>query len=208
MKKAFIYALVAATLMTACKKTETENEKPSVTTYQIVSEGSKIGWAGHMDGESNEGSFELESDGLSVNNGKVVGGSFSIPIASLNVLNLEGELKNMLETHLKSADFFNLAIHPNAKFVIKEVSPYNHADTEGVIPGANFLIKGDFTMLGKTKTIEFPAKITSGGNLINVVATLKINRLDYGMSYASDPNVPDHYIYPDVDLELVVFAKK
>ncbi|WP_454804639.1 YceI family protein [Mucilaginibacter phyllosphaerae] len=51
-------------------------------------------------------------------------GSFIIPIVSLNVLNLEGDLKAMLENHLKSGDFFNGAIHPNAKFEIKKVSPY------------------------------------------------------------------------------------
>lgn len=208
MKKILTYAALTAALITGCKKSEIEPNRPNAVAYQIIPEASRVGWSGHTANETNEGSFDVGGDGLTVADGKVASGSFTIPIASLKVSNLEGELKNMLETHLKSADFFNIAIHPNAKFNIKSVTPYTGTISEGVIPGANYLVKGELTMLGKTKSIEFPAKITLGSSLVNVVAILKINRLDFGMTYASDPSKPEHYIYPNVDLALVLVAKK
>ncbi|WP_454804233.1 hypothetical protein [Mucilaginibacter phyllosphaerae] len=39
-------------------------------------------------------------------------------------------------------------------------------------------------MLGKTKEIEFKAKVMMAGEGLNVLAKFKINRLDYGMNYA------------------------
>lgn len=195
-------------LLTSCKKSENKPADATTDIYQVVPEYSKVAWVGSMDNQSNTGSFNIEGDGLKVKNGEIQLGSFTIPIISLNVINLEGDGKAMLETHLKSGDFFNLLIYPTAKFSITSVEPYTQVGKEGVVAGANHLIKGDFTLLGKMRRIEFPAKITIAGDMLNVLANLKINRLDYGMTYASDPTAAGHYIYPEVDLVLGLMAKK
>lgn len=206
MKKISIYIL-SFTLLFSCKKSEQDVISPSATIYHVDAETSSIGWAGSMDSQTNTGTFGIESTSLSVEDGKIVSGTFKIPILSLAVTNLEGASKAALETHLKSSDFFNFLIHPNASFTILKVSPYNGKVTEGMVAGANSVVSGKFTMLGVSRNIEFYAKIANQGSLINIFAMLEINRLDYGMSYASDPAVPAHYIEPQVDIILSVLAK-
>lgn len=94
-----------------------------------------------MNGHFNHGTFSVNSTDLKVKDGIVTDGTFSIPISSLNVLNLTGEPKGQLEGHLKSEDFFNILLHPTATFKITSTEPYSNSHQDDVVSGANYVIE-------------------------------------------------------------------
>lgn len=205
MKKTFLFALSAVMLFASCKK---DNDKQA-DTYTVDSESSLVTWQGYLANDYyNEGTFSVSQTDIKVRDGKVEGGTFTIPILSLDVINLEGEAKGQLEAHLKSPDFFDIMLYPNARFEITKMEAHTPTD-EDAVEGANTRVTGKFTMLGVTKTISFPARIDVGSGVVEVEALFSINRLDWGMDYASDPDAGDeHYILPTVDLHLQVVAEK
>jgi len=101
--------------------------------------------------------------------------------------------------HLKGADFFDAAKFPTITFkstAVKEVAK------------GRLEVTGTFTMKGVSKTIVIP--INNLGTLVdpwkNVVAgfegAVKVNRMDYGVSYG--PGL----VGDDVDIDLNIEAKK
>jgi polyisoprenoid-binding protein YceI len=204
MKKSILIAISTMVLLTNCKK-----EPVNINEYSVNSTESQVEWKGYLaEGHFNRGIFSIEGAELKTIKGKVEGGRFTIPILSLNVLNLTGDMKAGLEAHLKSPDFFNVLIHPNAYFEISKIIPYKNVNEPGVIEGANTMVTGRFTMLGVTKTISFPARIIFVDDKLEVEATFKINRVDWGMDYAADPAAGAHQILPLVDLHLKLLANK
>ncbi|TDH21320.1 YceI family protein [Segetibacter sp. 3557_3] len=204
MKKLFIQTLTLIVLLTSCKKTN-ENKTEH---YAINTPNTAIEWKGYLlSGYFNKGTFSVDGSDLRVKDGQVTGGSFSIPISSINVVNLDGPPKEQLESHLKSQDFFNILLHPTASFKITAVEPYS-ATGQDAVSGANYLITGRFTLLGVTKSISFPGRIIVAANTLQAEAMFTINRVDYGMSYAADPALGEHHILPTVDIHLNITATK
>jgi polyisoprenoid-binding protein YceI len=80
---------------------------------------------------------------------KVVGGTFTIDMTSITNQDIEDETyKQKLLGHLKSDDFFSTDKHPRATLLITKLTP----------TGQNtYQVKGNLTIKGITKTIEFPA---------------------------------------------------
>ena len=205
MKKILIQALAVMLLLSSCKKTnETKTDQ-----YTINTQNSVVEWKGYLlSGYFNRGTFSVNGTDIKVQDGKVIGGTFSIPISTLKVLNLDGPPKEQLQTHLKSADFFNILVHPTATFNITAVEPYRHTPAQGVVTGANYLLIGNFTLLGVTKSISFPTRIDVANNTLKAEALFTVNRVDYGMTYASDPALGEHHILPTVDIHLNITAVK
>ena len=205
MKKLLLHALTAIVLLAGCKKTN-ENKTEH---YTISTPNAAIEWKGYLlNGHFNHGTFSVNSTDLKVKDGIVTCGTFSIPISSLNVLNLTGEPKGQLEGHLKSEDFFNILLHPTATFKITSIEPYSNSHQDDVVSEANYVLKGDFTLLGITKSISFPSRIVFTNGTMQAEALFTINRADYGMTYASDPALGEHYILPTVDIHLKIAASK
>jgi polyisoprenoid-binding protein YceI len=87
--------------------------------------------------------------------------------------------------HLRTADFFEVDKYPDITFKSTKVEK----------KGKGFLLTGDFTMKGVTKSITFPFRIAgwlpvtdkSGGKM-GIAAETTINRRDYGVNWGS--NIP------------------
>jgi polyisoprenoid-binding protein YceI len=77
-----------------------------------------------------------------------------------------------LTGHLKSPDFFDVKNHPKAKFVSTKVEK----------AGDGYTVSGSLTLLGKTKPVTFPAKISTTDGL-SLTSTFKIDRTEWGMTY-------------------------
>jgi hypothetical protein len=60
-------------------------------------------------------------------------------------------------------------------------------------------------MKGITKNIEFPARITTSGNTVDAIAKFNINRKDWNIVYAGQP---DDLIRDDVHLGIAIKANK
>lgn len=200
MKKLFTYAFVAL-LLSACS----EEDNPASAHYEIDPTSSSVAWRGSTPEISNHGTISVNTDIITTENNRVTGGSFSLPLSSIQVLNLEGELKEQLKSHLLSTDFFNALLHPNVTFQVREVQVYSNNGEEGVVADANYAVTGELTFLDKSNTITFPAKIILTEDELQAEALITIDRLEWGMDYASDPD-GEQYILPHIELHLDLTA--
>ncbi|WP_224998559.1 YceI family protein [Cesiribacter sp. SM1] len=202
MKKAFIALLITGSLLVAGFHKEVKQ-----FSYRIDADSSVVEWRGASPKTAHNGSFAVNSPGLEVVNGQVTGGTFIIPIASIRNYDLPKLTKPLLIKHLKSEDFFNMALYPEASFTITKVEPLSHL-AAGTVAGANTVVSGNFTMIGNTHPISFPAKINFIDNRLDVEASFTIDRTKWGMLHASDPALKNRHIYPEVDIHLKVLAFK
>ena len=151
---------------------------------------------------------EIESTSIKVKDGIVAEGNFKMPLSSLKNLNLPDDQKPLLIGHLQSPDFFNMVLHPSLNFSIRKVSAYNGDDSIAV-PGSNYYVEGDLTMLGIVQPVAFPAKITVKEESLEVDADILIDRTRWGMNYATADTLSDeHYIEPEVTIKLHVAGTK
>jgi|SRR6185437_7098361 len=201
MKTTIAGILIMLVIAAGCKK-----EKPD--SYLIETSQSSIIWRGTSPIAENTGTFSVNGNNLKVKNGKLINGTFNVPINSLNVTNLPPDLKPVLTEHLLSADFFNVLVHPMAVFKIEKVDVLTGTPPDGSVANANFVIRGSLTMIGVTKPVNFPAKVDIVNNKVSAEAQLQINRTDWGMNYAADPALGDHHIYPMVNLKIKLVANK
>jgi polyisoprenoid-binding protein YceI len=87
------------------------------------------------------------------------------------------------DTHLKSADFFNVEKFPALTFKSKAVKK---------VDATKYDVTGDFTLLGVTKEITVPitrvgtGKDPWGGTRTGFDGTFTIKRSDYGMTFMLD----------------------
>src|SRR4026209_2071815 len=103
-----------------------------------------------------------------------------------------------LTTHLKTADFFDVAKFPEASFVSTAIKA-------GGENGASHTVTGNLTLHGVTKSITFPATINVTPDAATVESTFSINRKDFGINYAGQA---DNLIRDDVVLKLTIRASK
>ncbi|MFD0751128.1 YceI family protein [Mucilaginibacter calamicampi] len=80
------------------------------------------------------------------------------------------------DTHLKSADFFEVQRYPH--ITMKSVS-FKHKS------GANYVGRFNVTIKDKTKPFDVPFTYTENGNTAAITGTLKLNRLDFGVGSSS-----------------------
>jgi polyisoprenoid-binding protein YceI len=197
-----VASVVAGFLMVACNP-----QKVSTKEQFALNEAVSVAeWKGATSNTENTGSFAVKSEGLEAEDGRIKKGKFIIPIASIKNFNLPDPVKPQLLDHLKSPDFFNMVLYPEATFTVTSVVPYTGQEA-GAIAGANYRVSGDFTMLGKTNPVSFPAKILITGDKLTTEATFKIDRTKWGMTYATDPALKEHYIFPDVAIHLKLEGK-
>lgn len=175
------------------------------TEYSIVQGRSLINWSGSKLAGTHTGTFQVSKGTVSVDNGKVTGGNFTIDMNSLICTDLAaGQGKEKLEGHLKSADFFDVAAHPEATFEITKVTALEGSSD------ANSLIYGNLTMKGVSKQVGFKAMVNNKGNGITVTTPeFSINRTDFGMTYGSaslTDTVKDKAINDEVKLSITLGA--
>jgi polyisoprenoid-binding protein YceI len=112
------------------------------------------------------------------------------------------------DNHLRSADFFDAEKNPTLTF-----------KSTKVIPGADkdkFKVQGDLTMRGVTKPVTLDVEYLGGGpwgmggqvygTKKGWVATTKVNRLDWGISWNKTLDQGGTLLGDDVDLTLNVEA--
>lgn len=86
------------------------------------------------------------------------------------------EIENLTQ-HLKSTDFFNVREFPQCKFQSTEIEP----SEDGMCT-----VTGDLTILGNTKSISFPAKVSTEDGELKLEAEFNIDRTEFGMNYGED----------------------
>jgi polyisoprenoid-binding protein YceI len=103
------------------------------------------------------------------------------------------------DNHLRTADFFEVEKYPDMTFKSTKVEK----------KGEGWMLTGDFTLKGVTKSIAFPFQISgwlapdqrSGGKM-GITAETSINRRDYGVNYGT--NVPGSPIAVSDNIKIVL----
>jgi polyisoprenoid-binding protein YceI len=165
----------------------------AVEKYLITPENSKITFVASKVTGSHNGSFEKFS-GVIDYAGQPEKSRVTIIIDTASVTTDTPDLTK----HLKTADFFDVAKFPQAKFESTEIKA-------GGEKGATHTITGNLQLHGVTKSITFPATIVVSPGVITVDSTFSINRKDFGINYAG---AVDNLIHDEVVLTLNVRAVK
>ena len=169
------------------------------TTWTLDKNHTKIGFVvthmavSEVEGRFNdfEGSIVSKADDF---NGAEV--NFAAKAASIDT---ENEKRN---SDLKSPNFFDVEKYPDITFkgtLVKEAGKYK--------------LKGDFTMRGVTKKVEFDVAYggqidTGRGRKAGFKLTGKINRQDYGLTWANKVPTGEMVVSDDVEIVCKIEADK
>lgn len=181
LKSALILAIVAGT-------STKEKEMKIVNT-----ETSTAVWTGKKFGGSHTGTIQLKSGQLEFEGKTLTGGNFIIDMSSLDVTDLEGEMKGKLEGHLKSDDFFSTSSFPEATLVFTSIE--NLKDT--------YKVTANLTIKGKSNPINFDLEVV--GNIATTI--LNIDRSKYDVKYGSKSffkGLGDNFIYDNFEVAVVL----
>ena len=190
--------LMSCLLLSACHKED------NVQHYSLDQAASVIKWKGYLkDGSGNNGTINVTGELLANEKGAITGGAINMPLYSLINSNLPTDaLKDQLVHHLQSPDFFNMATYPQISFQLTSLT----ADER--LPGV-FRALGELTMLGKTKSVNFPVQLKLQGSQLEVTGETSIDRTQWGMNYASDERAANGmYIKPGIDVQFKLIAVK
>lgn len=213
MKKSILTLALISIAFTACK----ENKKDKVEVKEAVEvkqevekEGnvnittSTISWKGTKPGGGHDGTVNLSTGTLTLEEGAIKGGEFVIDMNSIKCSDIpEGEDNQKLVGHLKNDDFFSVEKFPTAKFVITSTEK----------DGDKLNITGNLTLKDVTKSITIPGTLSEGtdGNVTLKSEPFKIDRTDFGVTYKSkkiDAALKDKFIDDLMEFTISIDAKK
>lgn len=179
---AFAFAVVLSTLSVTAQ------------TKRVDAAKSTINWVGKKVTGQHEGTVNLKDGALVFKGKKLVGGNFTVDMASINTTDLSGKSKDNLNGHLKSDDFFGTDNFPTATLVFKSLSE----------KAKNlYTVTADLTIKGKTNPITFEMATTKN----TAVTTLKVDRTKYDIKYKSGSffeNLGDKVIYDEFELAVAL----
>jgi len=150
-------------------------------TYLLDASASSMAWAGKktlIKDYIDRGTIGLSAGKTVVTGGVVASGSVTVDMTTIKTLSTgKGSGESMMETHIKSADFFDVQKHPTAVFVLTALTP--HA-------GNLFAVDGTLTVKGITKPVAFSATVRADGNkLIMEAPEVRLDRTEWDIRYAS-----------------------
>lgn len=205
MKKTFLkLTAIAFTIFTvaACNSAETSEEAVAEmegVTAEITADttASEVMWEGNMLGlYGHTGTVAVQSGNLSVENGAVKSGTFTVDLTGINPTDDgydEENTKEKLIGHLSSDDFFNVAEFPTATFEV--------TGTEGTS------VMGNLTVRGKTnaETVQNVTVMEENGSVV-VTGELTFDRTKYDVNFST--GAADKVLSNDITLKVKVVGNK
>lgn len=164
----------------------------SAQTKKIEVATSKIEWLGKKVTGQHNGTVNFTDGAVVMKAGKLVGGSFTVDMASLTATDLSGEYQGKLNGHLKADDFFGTAKFPTATLVIKKI---------GAKSANVYTATADLTIKGITQPVTFD--MTVNGD--TATTTFNVDRTKYGIKYNSKSffeSIGDKAIYDEFELKV------
>lgn len=151
-------------------------------------------WTGKKFGGAHTGTIQLQEGNLDFKEDKISGGSFKMNMDSLIVTDLDGEMKEKLEGHLKSDDFFSTTSFPTADLKITSIEK----EKENVYNATASLTIKEITNPINFQLLEAGDKLT---------ATLTIDRSKYNVKYGSKSffkGLGDNFIYDNFEVKVTL----
>ena len=156
---------------------------------------SKIGWLGKKITGQHNGFINLKSGVLKMDSGQLVGGSFVVEMSTIKNIDLEGGSKEKLEKHLNSSDFFDTENFPTSTLIITNVMVSDEDNT--------YEVKGDLTIKGITKPIDFLLEMENNVAKTKVVVDRSLYDIRYGSKSFFD-NLGNRAIDNDFILDVML----
>ena len=214
MKAYYLLAAVALFIATSCSSksgnkvdaSDAKEATANVGSQKLVVDtlASTLAWKGYKPGGSHHGTLGIKQGELSIENGELVSGTFTLDMNKILCEDLtDAKMNEQLVGHLKSADFFDVAKYPEGKFTITTVEKLN----DGV---NTHRISGNLELKGVSKNITFDANVTNEGTIYKATtATFTIDRTQWGVNYGSKnifKDLKDSFINDDMEVTITIVA--
>jgi polyisoprenoid-binding protein YceI len=167
-------------------------------TWAVDPAHSKVGFAvKHMGIATVRGVFGEFSGSLEV--GDEIKASGSVKTASVDTN------EPQRDDHLRSADFFDAAAHPELTFASKSIE---------AVDDETFTITGELTLHGVTREVQLTAEVQGvdtdpwGNERVGVEITGQLSRSDYGMTFNQALGSGNMLVSDKVKLALDISAVK
>lgn len=139
-------------------------------------ERSTILWHGEKIGGAHDGTIDLKSADVKIEDKMPVSGSVVIDMTTIVDTDIKNDgMRKKLEEHLRSDDFFGVADHPEAVFSI--------SSSEKTVDGIK--VKGDLTIKGKTQPYEFITQMEEAEGGFIFKGKMDIDRTLFDVRYGS-----------------------
>ena len=151
--------------------------------HQIDVEQSKVEWTGRNLTGAHSGTIKLREGSIEIESGRPVRGSFTLEMRDIECADLkDGKMREMLEAHLKSEDFFDVIRFPEAVLLLSRITPLADAP----LGNPNYEITGDLTLKGMTRDLSFRAILApTPDGLLAADAHFDIDRTHWNVLYGS-----------------------
>ena len=169
---------------------------PEKGAHKVSTSASKVEWTARKVTGKHNGSVNIKEGELLIKDGYLTGGTFTIDMTSIKVLDLTGEYAAKLEGHLKSDDFFNTEKFPASTMKITKANAKGNGLYE---------VTGDLTIRGITKPVTFQTQLMPDGKKYKATANIVIDRSQYDVKYGSGKffeGLGDSTIYDEFDLAI------
>lgn len=176
--------LVALTLAALCAASAAAAD----VKYALTGDNTKLTFTGKKPDGKHDGGFAKLSGAATVPDGDLTKLSVALDIDTDSLYSDDAKLTG----HLKNADFFDVKNHPKATFKSTKIEKGDKTYT----------VTGELTLLGKTKTVSFPATIAATADALTVSTSFEIDRTEWGMNYGKGK------IDDKVKIGIAVTAKK
>ncbi|MCB1143872.1 MAG: YceI family protein [Leptospiraceae bacterium] len=204
MKNITYLLIIASLAVFNCKKSEPANTTSEAKETKVEVKGtptpvnvndSIINWYGAKMSMTHNGTVKLKEGTVYVEGKDVTGGKFTIDMSTIVNLDLDGEMKQKLEGHLRDTDFFEISKFPEVTFQITDVK--KKSDTE-------IDITGNLEMKGISKSISFPATIEYEGDAPkSAKAKVEFDRQIWGITYKGKADdIINDVVKAELDIKL------
>lgn len=184
--------------------TTLEQISPEQGIYSVHIDKSELSWIGkELSTKIHTGSLNISNGIIQVGDDNSVSGNIKINMSTINVTDLQGRSKEMLEKHLRSADFFEVENYPEAQINFKSKS-FNKLVNQ-------ISFEGDLTIKDITNPISFNATLIESSPYLKANAILSFDRSKYDVRFRSGSffeNLGDKLILDDIDVNIKLVTEK
>ncbi|MED5256512.1 MAG: YceI family protein [Candidatus Neomarinimicrobiota bacterium] len=172
--------------------------------YSVVVDRTELSWIGkEISTKIHTGTLNLSDGTIQIIDENTINGNITIDMSSINVTDLQGRAKEMLEGHLRSADFFEVENYPNATLNFKSKS-YNKL--KNLID-----FEGQLTIKDISNPIFFSATLIESSPYLKAKSILSFDRSKYNVRFRSGSffeNLGDKLILDDIDVNILLVTEK
>ncbi len=176
--------------------------------YQLDPEASEVEWVGRNPNSRHFGTVDIAAGELVIKE-SIISGSIDIDMTTIHNKNLQGDaLQPVLESHLRSDDFFFTKLFPKAVFTIKKAGRIE----PGWLTAFNYHVNGELKLRGVAADLEFDATVVRiADDSLVLEAHFDIDRTRWQVIYGSSrffEHLGMHKVFDVISLQLRLVASR